>query len=72
MDDFEPRAESKDYDIYLNVRGLLRTHFGVEHGDEIYELLERTARNMSDPDMKHGIVFDDDGGEFVSLDVRGE
>jgi hypothetical protein len=67
MDEFDPRAESKDYDIYLNVRGLLKTHFGAEHGDEIYELLKRTAENATDPGMSHGIIFDEDGGEFVSL-----
>jgi len=70
MDDFESQADSREYDMYLNVRGLLRTHFGVEHGNEIYELLERTSKNMSDPDMKHGIIFDDDGGEFVSFEVK--
>lgn len=70
MDDFEPQADSRGYDVYLNVRGLLRTHFGVEHGDEIYELLERTSKKASDPGMKHGIIFDDEGGEFVSLEVR--
>jgi hypothetical protein len=48
-DEFEPSADSREYDIYLNVRGLLCTHFGKEHGDEIYELLERTARKIADP-----------------------
>lgn len=69
-DEFESQADSRGYDVYLTVRGLLRTHFGVEHGNEIYELLEHTARKMSDPEMKHGIIFDDEGGEFVSLEVR--
>lgn len=72
MDDFEPRAESRDYDVYLTVRGLLRTHFGIEHGNEIYELLENTSRKMADPEMNHGIVFDEEGGEFVSLEKRKE
>lgn len=69
-DEFEPRADSRDYDVYLNVRGLLQTHFGVEHGDEIYELLNRTARKAAEPGMRPAIVFDDDGGEFVGLEVR--
>lgn len=71
-DEFETQADSRDYDVYLTVRGLFRTHFGVEHGNEIYELLERTSKKMSDSNMKHGIIFDDEGGEFVSLDVREE
>lgn len=70
-DEFDPQADSRDYDVYLNVRGLLQTHFGVEHGGEIYELLERTARKIAEPGMQPAIVFDDEGGEFVSLEVRG-
>lgn len=69
-DEFEPQADSRDYDAYLNVRGLLQTHFGVEHGDEIYGLLERTARNAAEQGCSPAIVFDDDGGEFVSLEVK--
>lgn len=70
-DEFEPRADSRDYDVYLTVRGLLRTHFGVEHGNEIYELLERTARNSAGPEFYHGIIFSEEGGEFVGLE-KGE
>jgi len=69
-DEFEPQADSREYDVYLNVRGLLQTHFGAEHGEEIYDLLERTASKVADPEMAHGILFDDDGGEFVSLEKR--
>ena len=71
-DEFETQADSREYDVYLNVRGLLRTHFGVEHGNEIYELLERTSKKNAGSHENHGIIFDDEGGEFVSFDLREE
>lgn len=59
---------SYPFDGYLTVRGLLRTHYGVEHGDEIYDLLLRTAETVgSGEGLKPGILFDEEGGEFVGL-----
>jgi len=58
------------YDEYLTVRGLLQTHYGLEHGDEIYELLRRTAQRAAKNvgrGAKPGLIFNDDGGEFVGL-----
>lgn len=58
------------YDEYLTVRGLLQTHYGLEHGDEIYELLRRTAQRAAKNvgrGLKPGMIFNDDGGEFVGL-----
>lgn len=62
------------YDEYLTVRGLLQTHYGLEHGDEIYELLRRTAQGAADSTgrvTQPGLVFDEDGGEFVGMADEG-
>lgn len=69
-DEIDFQSESFPYDRYLTVRGLLCTHYGVEHGDEIYELLKRTASAFAvetDVGMQSGILFNDEGGEFVML-----
>lgn len=70
--EFEGSSESCFYDHYLTVRGLLRTHFGTEHGDEIYDLLFRTAKITADSVTSSpaapGILFNEDGGEFVGFD----
>lgn len=71
--EFEGSSNSYEYDQYLTVRGLLCTHFGKEHGDEIYELLYRTAQATADEihsaPAKPGILFNDDGGEFVGFEA---
>jgi len=70
VDDLGPQSESFPYDRYLTVMGLLCTHYGLEHGQEIYELLKRTALEASletGGGMQPGILFNDDGGEFVGL-----
>jgi len=73
MEDFE--SISFEYDKYLTVRGVLCTHYGLEHGAEIYELLLRSAKEAAkeaesatgQPAMP-GILFEDDGGEFVGIE----
>jgi hypothetical protein len=59
------------YDAYLTVRGLLQTHYGLEHGDEIYELLMRTALGAAESTgrvaAQPGLIFNEEGGEFVGL-----
>lgn len=68
IEDFE--SVSFPYDPYLTVKGLLKTHYGLEHGEEIYELLRRTARGAADSterDVRPGIVFNEEGGEFVGI-----
>lgn len=55
------------FDRYLTVLGLLKTHYGAEHGEEIYELLRRTATESSGGHIP-GIVFDDGGGSFVGIE----
>lgn len=72
-DDFE--SVSFPYDKYLTVRGVLCTHYGLEHGAEIYELLLGSAKEASEeaeiatgqPAMP-GILFEEDGGEFVGIE----
>jgi hypothetical protein len=70
--EFEGSSNSFEYDQYLTVRGLLCTHFGKEHGDEIYELLMRTAQETADSihsaPTKPGILFNKDGGEFIGFE----
>jgi hypothetical protein len=70
--EFEGSSDSREYDEYMTVRGLLSTHFGKEHGDEIYELLLRTAQKTADnihsTPTEPGILFTDEGGEFVGFE----
>lgn len=76
FDDFDDelnrsQSESQPYDVYMTVRGLLCTHFGAEHGDEIYSLLVRTAEESAeniDAPTVPGILFTPDGGEFVGFE----
>lgn len=71
--EFEGSSNSYEYDQYLTVRGLLCTHFGKEHGDEIYALLRRTAEataaEIHSAPTTPGILFNDDGGEFVGFET---
>jgi hypothetical protein len=73
IDDLE--SISFPYDRYLTVRGLLQTHYGLEHGDEIYELLLRSASDAAQLAEEStgeraapGILFEEDGGEFVGIE----
>jgi hypothetical protein len=77
--EFENGNQSFDFDHYLTVRGVLRAHYGKERGDDIYELLKRTAEktadSISDVETAPGILFNDDGGEFVGFEkdaISGE
>lgn len=72
FDDYEPTTDGLEpYEAYLSVRGLLCMRFGKEHGDEIYALLMRAAFAAADdidaPTIP-GIIFNDDGGEFVGFE----
>jgi len=68
-------SESQPYDKYMTVLGLLQTHYGRERGNEIFALLERTAKAAT-KDMRYpstpGILFNEDGGEFVGFDTQDE
>jgi hypothetical protein len=68
-DDF--KSISFPYDKYLTVRGVLCTHYGLEHGAEIYDLLLRSASEAAEATGQPavpGILFDDEGGEFVGIE----
>jgi len=70
-DDLNLESESLPFDKYMTVLGLLKTHYGLEHGEEIYELLKRTAQETvesTDVPAQPGILFNDEGGEFVGLE----
>lgn len=70
-DDLGLESVSFPFDKYLTVLGLLKTHYGAEHGEEIYELLKRSARATAGEagiPCVPGIVFDDDGGNFVGIE----
>jgi hypothetical protein len=74
IDDLE--SISFPYDRYLTVRGLLQIHYGLEHGDEIYELLlfsateaAQIAEAETGENAVPGILFDEDGGEFVGIET---
>ena len=71
--EFEGSSDSFEFDKYMTVRGLLRTHYGDDRGDEIYELLRRTAQETADAihstPAQPGILFNDDGGEFVGFET---
>jgi hypothetical protein len=64
-------AESEDelpFDDYLTVRAFLEAHFGKHTGGEVYKQLLRMAKKSADDvGGLPGIVFNDDGGEFVSF-----
>ena len=73
MEDFE--SVSFPYDKYLTVRGVLCTHYGLEHGAEIYDLLLRSAEeaakeaeSATGQSAMPGILFEEDGGEFVGIE----
>ena len=59
--------EEQPYDDYLTVKGFLEIHFG-DTGKQIYaSLLRRATKAARDIGGLPGIVFNDDGGEFVSF-----
>jgi hypothetical protein len=68
-DDLGLESVSFPFDDYLTILGLLKTHYGAEHGEEIYELLSRTAQRAAVKGTVPGALFNDDGGEFVGLEV---
>lgn len=76
FDDYEPTTDGLEpYEAYLTVRGLLCMRFGKEHGDEIYALLRRAAQSASDDigvENTPGIIFNDEGGEFVGFEGNPE
>lgn len=65
----EASEELYCFEDYLTVRALLGMHFGERVGDDIYKLLQRMGEKVaSEMGGTPGILFNDDGGEFVSFD----
>jgi len=59
------------YDEYLTVKAFLEMHCGKETGTKIYEGLRRMAEKAAqntDGSFVPGLIFNDDGGEFVSFE----
>jgi hypothetical protein len=66
----EHEEDELPYDDYLTVKAFLEMHFGKETGGAVYAQLERMARKQTKSVGGFpGIVFNDDGGEFVSFEM---
>ena len=69
--DVSPRRYSDDEEICLSPYGLIVGRVGYERGKAVYEALLRVASKAAE---EHGgspaIVFDVDGGRFVSIQER--
>lgn len=66
--------EPEPFHKLLTVRGFLEMHFGAR-GRAVYAALEKTAAQAVDTvgdGGQPGIVFSDDGGEFVSFRPTSE
>lgn len=68
----EFNGESQPYDDYLTVKAFLEMHFGKNTGREIYKQLENRARkSAAEAGGLPGLIFNDEGGEFVSFSEDG-
>ena len=73
--DYNPDAgdEELPYDEYLTVKACLEMHFGRHTGGEVYKQLYRMATRATEGvGGLAGLVFNDDGGEFVSFSEQPE
>lgn len=58
---------------HMTVRTLLVVRYGVEMGKKIYEDLARMANKAAEQNGgEPGLIFDDNGGHFVSFHDRRE
>lgn len=72
LDDIE-HQEPQPWEVFLNVRGLLCSRYGKERGEDIYGLLFSAAQHASDntpAETQPGILFTEDGGEFVGFEAE--
>jgi len=71
--DVSPRRYSDEQEESLSPYGLLVARMGYERGKEIYAAMVRVANTVAE---QHGgvpgVVFDVDGGRFVSIRERSE
>jgi hypothetical protein len=64
----ENEEEELPYDEYLTVKAFLEMHFGTDTGLAVYRQLKRMAEKAAgDVGGLPGLIFNDDGGEFVSF-----
>lgn len=60
--------EEQPYDEYLTVAAFLEMHFGKQTGKEVYKaLLRRAQQSAAEVGGCPGLIFNDEGGEFVSF-----
>jgi hypothetical protein len=72
IDDENPYEEDdveEGYEEYLTVEALLCIKFGDRRGAKIYKLLKKYATRAAQEldGGEPGLLFNDDGGEFVSF-----
>ena len=69
IDDENPEFETEHgFEEYLSFKALLQLKLGDARGKALYALLENIAHEtIESVGGKAGILFNDDGGEFVSF-----
>jgi|APCry1669188879_1035177.scaffolds.fasta_scaffold00762_7 hypothetical protein len=70
FDDYDDEAAETPlpYDEYLTVKAFLEMHFGDHTGGQVYNALLRMAKNAAaESGGCPGLIFNDEGGEFVSF-----
>ena len=66
---YEDDVDELGFEEYLTVEALLCLKYGDKRGRAIYKLLAKYARRATaDMGGEPGLIFDEDGGEFVSFD----
>lgn len=73
IDDENVNEDEQDigYEEYLTVEALLQLKFGDRRGSKIYKLLMRFGQKAAEENGgEPGLLFTEDGGEFVSFHNR--
>lgn len=73
IDDENVNEDAADvgYEEYLTVEALLQLKFGERRGSKIYKLLMRFGKKAAEQNGgEPGLLFTEDGGEFVSFHNR--
>jgi len=73
IDDENVNEDEPDtgYEEYLTVEALLQLKFGERRGSKIYKLLMRFGQKAAEENGgEPGLLFTEDGGEFVSFHNR--
>ena len=69
IDDDNPDFETEHgFEEYLSVKALLQLKLGKVQGRRVYDMLEKIANETTEENGgRPGILFSEDGGEFVSF-----